>query len=149
MNQIIKNIEITFENIDYVVIPNQYFSDFYMEDIRTNIYRVAMNAIIRYQTASSVRFILNKEVNDDFESFVADIHMVQHEGVSLFDRIFNYNDITCIKLIYEDDSAEEFTVEWEDNGDRVDRNSFQHSSMTEDGNLCVLISKNRNTEVCI
>lgn len=142
-------LEITFENIDYVVIPIHYFSDFCIEDIRTNTHCVAMNTIIRCQTASSVIFTLKKMVNDDFKNFVSDIHTVQYCGDTLFQRISNYRDISHIKLIYDGDSFDEFSVEWEDDGDREDRNKLQHSSMTEDENLCVYISKNQTNEVCI
>ena len=141
MNKLVKNIELTFENMDYIEIPNQYFSNFSLENIETNIRRVAVNAIMRYQKARSVIFELRKEANEDFENFDRDMNMVDYNGDTLFDRIIDYNDIVDINLIYEDDSSEKFAVEWDDECDDKYKNKLQISTITENGNLCVQIQK--------
>lgn len=141
MNKIVKDIELTFENIDYVVIPNRYFSIFSLQKVETSVSRVAVNAILRYQEAGFVTIKLNKEANSEFENFYTNIDLAHYKGDTLFERIINYNDITSIKLLYEDDSSEEFAVAWEDEKDNECRNKLQIATLDKDGNLCIRIGK--------
>ena len=142
MTKTIKEIGLFFENIDYVIIPNHYFTLFSIEDIETSIHRVAANAIMRYNTANTASFILRKEANDDFDRFETDIDLIHYKGGTLFHRILNYNDITQIRLIYDDGSIEEFSVAWEDENGREDRNELQKSAITKDNDLFVSIHRN-------
>lgn len=141
MNKIIKDIELTFENIDYVVIPNHYFMSFSLENVKIDVCRVAANAIMRYQKIETTDFILKKEANYNFESFDTNIDLIHYKGNTLFDRIINYKDITHIKLLYNDDSFENFAVVWEDEENNECRNKLQTAVITEEGNLYVRIQK--------
>ena len=44
MRKVIAYVEITFENLDSIVIPACYFRDFKLDDIHTVVHRAAANA---------------------------------------------------------------------------------------------------------
>lgn len=136
MSKRIKDIEISFENLEYIKIPDNYFLDFSMENVQNVIYRAAANAILQYQSVGNVYFILKNDANKDYIKFDKDFY---DEEKNLFERIIQYKDITDITLIYDDNSLEEFTVQWEDENNRDDRNKLQVAYLTEDGNLYLQI----------
>ena len=141
MNRIVKSIEIGFENLDFVVIPNEYFLSFSLNDVKTKTHCVARKFVNNYQIATNTVLALKKEVNDDFEKFNADVHIVQSEGCSLFERIIQYKDIVDIKVIYEDGSAESFFVDWDEEDMKEYINKLQSAFINEDGNLIVKIGR--------
>ena len=141
MSKSVKSIELTFENIDYIVIPAHYFLDFLLEDVKTKICRAAVNAILRFNSTDKLMFVLKKEVNEVALTFEGDIYVMQCEGATLFERISTYCDLTHIKFIYEDETSEEYSVVWEDEDNNEYRNRFQKTTITEDGHLCVEIHR--------
>ena len=114
----IKSVEITFENVDYIEIPIEYFSKI---DIRCNF----------------VEFILKESVNSCFEGFKKDLDMRNYVGETLFDRIINYCDIVEIKIIHNDYTAETYRVEWEESDNCEYENKLQKACLSDDENLCV------------
>lgn len=88
----------------------------------------------------SVEFTLKKDVNEAAYAFTGDVYVMQSGGAFLFERISRYSDITHIKLIYTDDTFEEYTVAWEEDQTGC-RNLLQKSYTTDDGNLKVVIGK--------
>ncbi len=141
MSKSVKSIELIFENIDYIVIPAHFFLDFMLEDVTVKICRCAVNAILRFNSTDKLMFVLKKEVNEVASSFEGDVHVIQYEGATLFERISIYSDLTHIKFVYEDESSEEYSVAWEDDDNNEDRNRLQKATITEDGNLCVEIRR--------
>lgn len=130
MNKTLSYIELTFENIDYIVIPAQYFTDICISNISSG----------SLGTAESIEFTLKKGVNEAAYAFTGDVYVMQSGGAFLFERISRYCDITHIKMIYEDDTFEEYTVVWEEDQTGC-RNLLQKSYITDDGNLKVVIGK--------
>lgn len=141
MSKSVKSIELTFENIDYIVIPAHFFLDFMLEDVKVKICRAAVNAILRYNSTDKLMFVLKKEVNEVASNLEGDVHAIQCEGATLFERISIYNDLTHIKFVYEDESSEEYSITWEDEDNNEYRNGLQKATITEDGNLCVEIRR--------
>lgn len=135
-------VEISFENIEYIKIPAHYFKDFELADIRTTVRRAAANAVLRYATANSVSLEFEPEANQDGKSFEGDVHSIQYENGCLFDRL-QQNDITEIKLIYADETEEEFSVVWADAEDNEYRNRLQSSFINDSGRLRVQIQENK------
>ena len=45
MSKRVESIEITFENLDYINIPAEYFGEFYITGIQTTVERLALTAI--------------------------------------------------------------------------------------------------------
>ena len=136
----LKSIELTFENIDYIIIPVQYFADDFGIHIIINSCSVSENMVSNRKTAESVMFVLKKAANHAALTFAGDVHVMQYEGESLFERICRYSDITHIKMIYEDETFEEYTVAWEEDQTGC-RNLLQKSYITDDGNIKVVIGK--------
>jgi len=124
MNQSTHFIELIFENLDYVKIPARYFSSFDVTDC-SGSYAVA--------------FALKPEASADFGTFEADVHSIQYESETLFDRL-KRNDITHIDLDHGKGLNEHLSVVWEDADLRGYRNRLQSVSVGHDGMLCVRIS---------
>ena len=130
MKKFLSYIELTFENIDYIIIPAQYVTDIRIGDITT----------CRCNTAESVELTLNKEVNDAAKTFTGDVYVMQSEGASLFERISKYRDITHVRMIYEDDTFEEYTLAREEDSTGF-RNLLQKTSIIENGDMKVTIKQ--------
>lgn len=142
MSNDVRFIDITFENIDNIIIPSHYFAAFELDDICTKVCRAAMNAILRYSVANSVKFELNPEANRDADTFGGDVYYTDEGEDKLFRRL-QYDDITSLKLIFSDGTFEELRVPWEDEENNEYRNKLQSSFLNEAGQLCVQIAKNK------
>ena len=140
MSKDVRFIEITFENLDYVVIPAHYFREFELTDIRTTVRRAAANAILKCTVVNSVMFELDPEVNKDAAAFEGSVYCISTGEGSLFDRLQN-RDITQMKLIYADKTEEEFSVAWEDEENDEYRNRLQRTLINSAGQLCVQIMR--------
>ena len=141
MRKVVKAIDITFENLDSIVIPVEYFYDFFLNDIRTNISHMSTNTILRTNVAGSLGFLLKKKANKDADKFRGDVHIISTKTGTLFERIYK-SDITSFTIIYEDDSSEEFYIPWEDDGRNEYKNILQKTSEDDKGNLIVRIERN-------
>ena len=141
MRKVVKAIDITFENLDSIVIPVEYFYDFSINDIRTSISHMSTNAILRTNVAGSLMFILKKKADKDADKFRRDVHIISTKTGTLFERIYK-SDITSFTIIYEDDSSEEFYIPWEDDGRNEYKNILQKTSKDDKGNLIVRIERN-------
>lgn len=140
MSQDVRFIEITFENLDYIVIPAHYFREFELTDIRTTVRRVATNAILKCAVVNSVMFELNLEANKDAGAFEGSVCCISTEEGSLFDRLQN-RDITQMKLIYADKAEEEFSIAWEDEENDEYRNRLRRTLINPAGQLYVQIMR--------
>jgi len=139
MSQDVRFIEITFENIDYIKIPAHYFRGFELEDIRTKVRRAALNAILRYSSVNFTMFELAPEADLEAGTFDGFVFGLKEGEISLFERL-QQNDITQIKLIYSDETEEEFCVAWEDEDLGGYTNLLQSSTFDDDGTICVRIA---------
>lgn len=138
MNNIIKTVEIIFRNLDYINIPQHYFNELDICDIRTNIFRVAANSIRKITTAENIRFELCEQTNTDALMFEGDVHDVEFEHKTLFER-FKKNDITRIYVYYRDGTKDEIDVCWSDEDDYT--NYWQTTKINSDGTLAIEITK--------
>lgn len=139
MNKTISQIDITFENVDYVVIPYEYFQSFLIENVVVNKSRKSNGDTKQMNMAGSVSFVL-KSSADKQEDFKECIYTRLLSSGSLFDRILQ-NDISILRLIYTDGTTEDFYPVWEDDGETDEINILQKSSIDTNGNLIVRISK--------
>lgn len=138
MSKMVKSVEITFENLDYVEIPAEYFGDFSVSGIRTSVERLAGNAILQRARADQIEFELLRSVNVAFPEFHQDIFCDPMVEFSLSDRIRERRDITSLELHYEDGVTEQFYVLWEDADDEY-HNKLQQAQINNNGNLSVII----------
>ena len=133
----VKSVNFVLENCEVINIEAKYFGQLLLEKIRTKVYRVAMNSISRMQVVNRVAIELFSEANVPYDSFG------EESRETIFDRLTNYNDITQIELLYDDEGkdTELFIVNWVD-GDKCGcTNKLQKSYTSKPGNLYILIGK--------
>ena len=134
MHRNIKEIEITFENTDYITIPYEYFVSF--------DHKKSDTSILKRLDIREVNFVLKGDLNDACKSLDYDIHVVDYENKTLFERIAEYRDIVVMRVRFSDNSMEEFLTEWEDDDCCEYRNKLQEATFMED-DLQVVIKKSR------
>lgn len=126
----IKAIEFVFENLECLTVDSKYIGDFSMEGFETKIMGAGVCTIREYTTCEKFDLVIYKDANITVESY--------GDKYKVFDRILNWNDITCICLKYEDDIEREIYVPWE--GENNYSNKAQ-SSFISDEHLYLTINK--------
>lgn len=143
----LKNITFTFENCDQITIDGKYIGDFIVEEIKTSIQRVASNAIMKFDIAHIIAIEIHKDANKERSCFdfwgCNDFkrHMI-------FDRFSEWADITHIDFTLENSDGIEneysYTTNWV--GDSDMENDAQHSLVSTNGNLYIVVSDGKNVE---
>ena len=124
----VTQIDITFENCEYIVILAEHIRDMYISDFESEIVHNGLN-ILKKTYAKKIYLQFTPEANSS----------VEFSGESLFNRVKLYDDITSIEVYYDDNTSEVYFVDWEDNG--LGENKNQMSKIV--GNdLCVGICEN-------
>ena len=145
----LKNITFTFENCDMITIDGKYIGNFLVDEIKTSIQRVACNAIMKMDIAKVIAIEIHKDANKKRCALGCD-----NWKQMTFDRFLEYDDITSIEFElveqYVDDGQEPITehydyfVDWV--GDSDMENEAQHSYVSKDNNLYIVISDGKNVE---
>lgn len=139
----LKNITFTFENCDMITIDGKYIGDFLVDEINTSFQRVACNAIIKLNIAKVFMIEIHKDANKKRCAFGCE----EWEQMT-FDRFLEYNDITIIEFTLDDGDGNctdyNYYVNWV--GDDNMENDAQHSSVSNNGNLYIVISEDKNIE---
>lgn len=144
MGRQVKLIDITFENTEYVVIPDKYFLRFDITGIRKCIERRFINAIVEMNLVDRITFELDKEILNSTEEFECDLFTAEDmtDKQYIFKRMGMYKDITQLHLTFDDGSKEVFYTPWAE-GDEY-HNLNQKTYINESGNLVVDIRKPYN-----
>ena len=142
----LKSITFTFENCDMITIDGKYIGNFLVDEIKTSIQRVACNAIMKMDIAKVIAIEIHKDANKSTHAF--------GRKRMTFDRFLEYDDITSIEFElaeqYVDEGQEPITehydyfVNWV--GDSDMENDAQHSYVSKDNNLYIVISDGKNVE---
>lgn len=142
----LKNITFTFENCDMITIDGKYIGDFLVDEIKTSIQRVACNAIMKFDIAHVIAIEIHKDANKKRSSF--DFWDCNDDKHMIFDRISKWADITHIDFTLENSdgvcSDYSYTTNWV--GDSDMENDAQHSLVSKNGNLYIVISDGENIE---
>ncbi len=146
----IKNLTLTFENRDSVTIDGKYIGDFLVDDLHTYFRRIACNSIDKISHADIIAIEIHKDANKDRYQF--DQTDCPDWKQKTFDRIADYNDITSIEFEMEENNVEEdampkiecyqYYVDWI--GDSEYENDAQTSYISSDGNMYLVIAKNKS-----
>ncbi len=133
----VKSVNLILENCEVINIEPQYLGQLFLDKIRTKVYRIAMNSISRMQVVNRVAIEIFSEANVPYDSFG------EESKETIFERLTNYNDITQIELIYDDDcrDTELFIVNWEDDDKCGCTNKLQKSYISKPGNLYITIGR--------
>lgn len=143
----LKEITFVLENCDCITIDGKYVGDFLVEDIRTNIRRIACNAIDKMDIAHTFAIEIHKDANKERCPFG-----LGEDKELTFDRLVSCDDITSIdfKLIenYVEEGREpiiehyHYYVHWTGESDYV--NEAQKSYISNVGNLYIVIVDGKN-----
>lgn len=139
----LKNITFTFENCDMITIDGKYIGNFLVDEIKTSIQRVACNAIMKMDIAKVIAIEIHKDANKERCALGCD-----NWKQMTFDRFLEYDDITSIELTLDDGDGNctdyDYYVDWV--GDSDMENEAQHSYVSKDNNLYIVISDGKNVE---
>ena len=116
-----ESIEITFENLDWIMIPSGYFAFQRMAEREDKTFRY-------------YRIVFAENVNNLGSDIIGDIYSIMHGGETLFERI-SRKDITQIKLTYSDRSEEQFDILWKETEDNEYVNQLQRVYTDSEGRL--------------
>ena len=140
MSKHAESIEITFENLDYINIPAEYFGEFYITGIRITVERLALNAILQRTKADQIEFELLARVDVALSDMSHDLSFLPEEKLSLLKRIENRRDIAYLDIYYDDGSSDQFYLPWED-AESETRNKLLQAKIVDNGNLLVTINQ--------
>lgn len=146
----LKYISFMLENCDMIIIDGKYVGDFLVDDLHTTFTRTGCNCIEKIEVAKTFAIEIHRDAN-----IVRYQHgQTQNEGCRqmTFER-FCCNDITQIEFEFSDsvreyqetDGADSYCyfVDWSDD-DCI--NQFQKSYISKDGNLYIVIEKDKLIE---
>lgn len=145
----LKNITFVFENCDTITIDGKYIGDFLVSDLKTEIKRIACNAIERMDIAGTVAIEIHKDANKEYYQFGQ--NQYEKFKTKVFDRLAD-NDITSIEFELEQsyEGIEEKTesycyyVSWVGESDYY--NDAQKCYFSDEGHLYITIAEGKKTE---
>ena len=117
MSKRLESVEITFENLDYVLVPVEYFEGFYISGIRTTVERLALNVVLQRTIPDRVEIELSTRIDVALSDLSSDLSFTPEENLSLLKRIESRRDIAYLDLYYDDGSSDQFYLPWEDDQD--------------------------------
>lgn len=130
-------IDITFENLDSIMIPADYVVSCLISDFNKKIICTG-RVVERYTQADYVRLELRKAVDNDAVNFEGAFCTVLDGSTRLSERL-NACDITHIDLVYEDGKKESFLVAWNEKNEY--HNEYQKVWIDKHNNICVSIAR--------
>ena len=143
----IKNINFVFENCDEIMIDGKYIGDIMLNNIKTSIQRVAINAVERMDICEEFIVEIFKEANGERYEFGIEN---EHYKQMIFDRFADGQDITQIELTLVDHHGKEemyhYYLKWEDGDEMGCTNTLQKAYLSNPGNLYIVVSDNPNIE---
>ena len=140
MSKRVKSVEITFENLDYILVPVEYFEDFYISGIRTTVERPALNAVLQRTIPDRVEVELSARIDVALSDLSSDLSFTSEENLSLLKRIESRRDIAYLDLYYDDGSSDQFYLPWEDDQDEC-QNKLLKANYCDSGNLLITIEE--------
>lgn len=130
-------IDITFENLDSIMIPADYVVSCLISDFKKKIICTG-RVVERYTQADYVRLELRNNVDNDPVSFKGAACTVIDGSTRLSERL-DVCDITHIDLIYDDGEKESFLVVWSEKDEY--HNEYQKVWIDKHNNICFSISR--------
>ena len=140
MSKRVESVEITFENLDYVLIPVEYFDNFFISGIRTTVERLALNAVLQRTIPDRVEIELSARIDVALSDLSRDLSFTSEENLSLLKRIESRRDIAYLDLYYDDGSSDQFYLPWEDDQDEC-QNKLLKANYRDSGNLMITIEE--------
>jgi len=140
--KIIKAIELQFENCEGLRLGINVFGYVYLGKIKTEIVRIACNAIVEQDFANEIAL----EIYSEAEKLGEWVPSWSNYAPKLR-RIMDYNDITHIRILYEDGTEHTYQVDYREESEALGApNLNQNTYLSSLGNLYITISKDNNIE---
>lgn len=125
MNKEIQSITLLFENCDEATIPQENIKQLYCDGIKEVICKSNNQINIAKECDNLILTISNTDIKTQY-------------GYPLFDRIFEYKDISYVYIKYDDNNEESIRLPWLDDDNNEDENQYQVQSSDKNG--CIYIS---------
>lgn len=148
----LKEITLILENCDAITIDGKYIGRFLVDDLHSYIGRTALNSFDKVDVADTIIIEIHKDANKERYQF----DQTQYEDFKqmTFDRLLNYKDITGIEFTLVENYVQEgrkpvvedynYYVDWVGDSDYV--NEAQVNYLSKDGNLYIVIAKDKKIE---
>lgn len=135
----VKSIALVLENCEVITIAREHIGKFHCKDITSTIARIACNSISKKQYCGEFYLEMHKNADGHYSSFG------EESDETVFKRLA-YDDITRIKIIYEDDTVEYYIMPWEDADITGCNNEYQTSYVSKCGNMYICICRDKSIE---
>ncbi len=136
LNNEIVAIELTFENCEAVKFDREYIEFIHLDNINNSI-TGNETYIYEYCNVKDVAILIKSEANIN-DNFVATSY--GNENLP-FQKILRWSDIVAVDVIYENRENKCMYVDWKEVSNGL--NSYQKSKLDDNGNLYIVISKNK------
>lgn len=134
----IEKIELVLENCEVITIDGKYIGAFYINNIKTNISRVACNSVQKYSTSDDILIEILKDGDIEHLPFG-----IEDYKTTVFNRLTKVNDITHVEVYWKDDNKhDDIWVTY--NEERSFENIYQQSYLSKADNLYISISKDND-----
>ena len=133
MGEIVKAVEIVFENLEYVRVPVEHIGAVNLQNVSYSIGFFCTNSVKKHLHTKSAYLQIKK-------SFRCDIRHDKYADLyeEFKSRIFN-PDIVFFRIHYMDGSYEDIYVSWEDCEDSEYKNRLQSTTRDAEGNIIIEI----------
>lgn len=148
----IKDLYFALENCEQIHIPKNAIGDLHIGGFRNIINRIACNSISKYTVADEFAIELYRDSSINYTTegmFLFDEDITKKSEMDhIFDRLTNFKDITQIIVKFEDDSYEEYDVNYheEDAETLGSDNRNEKVYVSELGNLYIVIEAGKTIE---
>ena len=126
----VQSITFVFESGESLEFPIRYFGMVNINDVQTNVQRLALNSVKKIQVSKEVFLEIFAEANAEYD-WVSNCYR--------FSRLLKHPDIVYLELLYEDGDRETIYVDTTD----AERNMNQDMWVSNLGNLYISISKRK------
>lgn len=141
---VIKSITIGTENCESFTFPVNVFGQCYINNIHTEIRRVAINAICKDTYADEVALCI---FFPEAEAAATREGSIIEEDDLILDRFCRFADITDITIHYIDDTEEVYLVDYRADGSYLGApNLNQTTYVSSCGDLYIVISENKGID---
>lgn len=133
----INKLTFGLENCDSISFDGKYIGNFYLGKIKTEIKRIAINAIEKMDLCKEFYVEIHGDGNQPYCPFG-----IGSESELPFTRLTSFDDITSIEIEYEEDGKVEtfnYIVVW--SGDNECNNNNQDAIIGSNGNLYIKIGR--------
>lgn len=138
----IKQLKLIFENCETITIDRKYIGALDIDNIKKSISRNACNSISSNLSCDSFVISINRKLPiEKLSSWT--IGDVLEERNPLI-RIQQYNDITGIEVIYENDTSEYIFIQW--GGDSDYSNEYQKVYVNDFEDVFIVIDKDNDLD---